>query len=509
MVRLLRRSPRPSERTALLSGLAEEVAQHGLPAFGDLPAVYLGGWARGFMDGNQRDGQQTDSRRVGVESQGFRERAASMPMAEAAYYDLWTKPFRESIDPSVLWMGLTYREAFAALRTGIVENAGLLLLTGKAGSGKTILANVLADGLRAEGVCVAKLTLGGLAPDDFRHAVTRALALPALPDTHETFLGNLSDFLRGAYARRAKVLLYIDEAQELGPEVLTEIEHLVRVGREAGRNKVNVLNVLLVGHSDLEASLRRREPPGLAEAIRIRARLEPLGVRQVRKYIAFRLRVAGADRELFSKEATRAIGAASNGVPRLINRICDYALQTASERNERVVSAKVVGDAIKVWGLAATGDANGAFRRFYASGRRRFVIAAAVIGVIGLGAAVYYVADDTNADRDRRMEDLRPVPGAKPVADIKPPPGTANPGPQPAVLRPSARAATPAPSTSVAGPRVEPVRPSPRLAEGLPDARRQVGISRPSGTMSSDRRPVGRPDDAAANMELLLRYQAP
>ena len=502
-----------------------------------------------------------------MESHGSREHSASMGTAEAPYYDLWTKPFRESIDPSVLWMGLTYREGFAALRTGILENAGLLLLTGEAGSGKTILANVLTDGLRAEGVCVAKLTLGGLPPDDFRHAVTRALALPELPDTRETFLSNLSDFLRGAYARRAKVLLYIDEAQELGPEVLTEIEHLVQVGREAGRNKVNVLNVLLVGHSDLEARLRRGEPPGLAEAIRIRARLEPLGVRQVREYIAFRLRVAGADRELFSKEATRAIGAASNGVPRLINRICDYALQTASERNERVVSAKVVGDAIKVWGLAATGDANGAWRRLYTSGRRRFVIAAAVISVIGLGAAVYYVADGTNTDRGRRMEDLRPVPGAKPVADTKPPPGTAtsgsqpvadtkpppgaanrgsqpvsrimpspgtanrgsqpvsgirpspgtakfgsqqpadskpppgraNPGPQPAVLDSSNFAATPAPSTSVAGPRAEPVRPSPRPAEGLPDARRQVGISRP----------VGRPDDAVSNMEQQLRYQAP
>ncbi len=478
----------------------------------------MGGWARGVMDGHQTDGQHS----------------ASIPTVEAAYYDLWTKPFRESIDPSVLWMGLTYREGFARLRTGILENAGLLLLTGEAGSGKTILANVLTDGLRAEGVCVAKLTLGGLPPDDFRHPVTRALALPELPDTREAFLSNLSDFLRGAYARRAKVLLYIDEAQQLGPEALTEIEHLVQVGREAGRNKVNVLNVLLVGHSDLEASLRRREPPGLAEAIRIRARLEPLGVRQVREYIAFRLRVAGADRELFSKEATRAIGAASNGVPRLINRICDYSLQTASERNERVVSAKVVGDAIKVWGLEATGDANGAWRRrFSASGRRRFVIAAAVIGVIGLGAAVYYVADRTDTDRDRRTEDLRPVPGAKPVsgsrpppgtanrgsqpmsgtrpppgtakfgsqppADIKPRPGTAYPGPQPAVLEPSNFAATPAPSTSVAGPRAEPVRPSPRPTEGLPDARRQVGISRP----------VGRPDDAGSNMEQLLRYQAP
>jgi type II secretory pathway predicted ATPase ExeA len=460
------------------------------------------------MDGNHTDGRQTDSRRVGVESQGFREHSASMRTAEAAYYDLWTKPFRESIDPSVLWMGLTYREGFAALRMGILENAGLLLLTGEAGSGKTILATALADGLGAEGVCVAKLTLGGLPPDDFRHAVTRAFALPALPDTRETFLGNLSDFLRGAYARRAKVLLYIDEAQELGPEVLTEIEHLVQVGREAGRNKVNVLNVLLVGHSDLEASLRRREPPGLAEAIRVRARLEPLGVREVREYITFRLRVAGADRELFSKEATRAIGAASNGVPRLINRICDYALQTASERNERVVSARVVGDAIKVWGLVSTGDANGGWLRFYASGRRRIVIAA-VIGVIGVGAAVYYVADGTNTDRDRRMEDLRVVPGAKPVADIKPPPGPANRGSQPAGLGRPAFTATPAPSTSVAGPRVEPVRPSPRPAEGIPDARRQVGISRPPGIMSTDRRPVGRQDDAVSNMELLLRYQAP
>jgi general secretion pathway protein A len=421
------------------------------------------------------------------------------------YHDLWTKPFRESTDASVLWLGPPYRDAFGALRTGILGNGGVLLLTGEAGSGKTMLASALADGLGAEGMCVAKLTHGGLEPADLRHAVAQALALPAAPDTPEAFRGQLGDFLRDVYERRARVLLYIDEAQDLDAGLLDEIVQLVRVGREAGHERVNVLNVLLVGHSELEASLRRREVSGIAAAIRTRARLDPLRPRDVADYIAFRLRGAGADRELFSREAIRVIGAASSGVPRRINRICDCALQTAWQRNLRAVSAGVVRDAIRDWGLEA---GSGGRRRFRPSGGVRWVLSAAALTVaVGLGAAFYYAGGHGPA-RDRPTSVHAEAPGSpadsgreRPAvtADVEPP--TAG-GP---AARPRPMRVDKAPG---AEPGVAPDRSRRRPAEGLRNARRRPTSL--SADMTAERRPVaGRPDDSAANVERLLRYQAP
>jgi type II secretory pathway predicted ATPase ExeA len=347
---------------------------------------------------------------------------------EVPYHDLWTKPFRESTEPSFLWLGPPYRDAFAALRAGVLENGGLLLLTGEAGSGKTMLAGALADGLRAEGVRVVKLTCMGHHPDDFRHGVVRALDLPAEPDTRESFLAHLAAFLQGAYARREKVLLVVDEAQNLGGELLDDVEHLARVGREAGRGKVNVLNILLVGQADFEAMLHRRAPRGRADSIGTRVRLRPLRPREVADYVAFRLRVAGADRELFSREAIREIGAASGGIPRLINRIGDCALLGASRRNEGAVTSQVVRAAVSDWGLTVRdGAAGGGDRR--AHPRRsvqRVAYAAALILAIGLSAVVYRGANATRVVDDRRPG--MPLAGVPTAVDGMPPPAASGPG---------------------------------------------------------------------------------
>jgi type II secretory pathway predicted ATPase ExeA len=306
---------------------------------------------------------------------------------EVSHYDLWAKPFRENTDPSVLWLGPQYRDAFATLRAAVLQNVGFLLLTGGVGTGKTILAGALADSLRGEGVRVAKLAYPGLHPHELRNGVAQAFGLPVPPDTRESFLAHFGEFLDGAYARRERVLLVIDEAQNLGPALLDEIDDLARAGREAGRGKVNLVNILLVGQTSIDAILRRRNPRARADHIAVRSYLGVLAPEEVADYVAFRLRAAGADRELFLVDAIRVIAAASGGVPRLINRICDYALLVASQRKERVVSADIVRLSLDAFGLAAPG---GHRRQHSREGTRRIAYAAAIALAIGLGAVLYH-----------------------------------------------------------------------------------------------------------------------
>ena len=446
-----------------------------------------------------------------MEGSGRPEVAVRLPTSEAPYHDLWTKPFRESTDPGFLWLGPPYRDAFVALRAGVLENRGILLLTGEVGTGKTMLACALADSLRAEGVNVARLADAGLTAEDLRHGVARALSLPsAASDAPQGFLIHLGDCLREAYARRQKVLLVIDEAQNLGPALLDEIEQLARAGREAGRGKVNVLNILLVGQASLEAALRRRD------AVGVRARLGPLGAEEVADYVAFRLRAAGADRELFSAQAIQEIGTAAGGVPRLVNQICDCALLVASQRSERKVSVEVVRDAMSEWGLtgAAAHAGRGGGRRWLARrGIRRIAYAAALIFAIGLGGVVYHSVNAAKAGNERRERAETRGPGVHTVADDMPPaamepaavgPATAT---RPAAeARPSGAAKEPH-SGPAAEPRSESVRSARATAVRPATVKRVERSSGPAEATSARRTPAGRseePDDPTAIIDWLL-----
>ena len=301
--------------------------------------------------------------------------------SKAPYHGLWTMPFRENTDPSFLWLGPSHRDAFATLRAAVLQNAGVLLLTGEVGTGKTMLANALAESLRAEGVRVEKLLHPDLPAHEFRHGVAEAFALPIKSNVRTTFLEHFGEFLEGAYARGEKVLLVIDEAQGFGTVLLDEIDDLIRAGRAAGKDKVNVMNVLLVSQTDIDA-----------DAIAVRSYLGPLESKQVADYIAFRLRVAGGDRELFSADAIRAVAGASGGVPRVINRICDCALQIADEQNETVVSAEIVRevpDALGFFTVANESIAGVDERPRMRGTMKRIAYAAAAVLLIAAGAMAY------------------------------------------------------------------------------------------------------------------------
>jgi general secretion pathway protein A len=338
------------------------------------------------------------------------------------YHGLRTKPFRDNTDPAFLWLGPPYRDALNTLRAGVLRNAGVLLLTGEVGVGKTMLARALADRLAAEGVRVATLGHVALPPDEFRNGVARALGAPAAAETRDA----LREFLRAAHARGEKVLLVVDEAQNLDAPLLDEIGELVRLGREAGHGAVDVLNVLLVSQPGIETLLRRKKRRDRADLVAVRAHLGPLDAAQVGEYVVSRLRAAGGDRELFSMDAIAEVAAMSGGVPRLINQICDRTLLVTSPWNGCMVSAGVVRGAFREIdpGIAGAG------RRWMARARSRpALLAASVVLAAGLGVVVYHYEGDRLPGRVRDLVRSATGSAAAPVAAVPPPsltPGAAS-----------------------------------------------------------------------------------
>lgn len=258
---------------------------------------------------------------------------------------LSVRAFATSTDPRFLWPGKTYQDALATLQDGILQNAGLLLLTGDPGSGKTLVTNALLDCL-GDKVVAAKITYPTLPPADFYRSIGAAYAIAGDLETRASFLPAFSTFLDAAAARDQRVLLIIDDAQSLTPELFEELPHLADP-ESAGKPRANVL---LVGPNDLMTLLERDHAP-LAERIRIRCSLSPLSERETEEYVRHRLLLAGSDADLFSPAAIRAVFRSSAGTPGLINILCDLALRSGHAQGARPIGEGIVSECAKALGF--------------------------------------------------------------------------------------------------------------------------------------------------------------
>ena len=139
-----------------------------------------------------------------------------------AYYNLKEKPFQISTDPKFLWLGEKHKEALAALKYGIINDKGFLLLTGDIGTGKTTLVNALINSL-GEDIIVAKFSHPVLEKLDFFNFIGNVFNMNRKFASKGEFLFHLKNFLNDTYQQNKKVLLIIDEAQKLSQELLQEI----------------------------------------------------------------------------------------------------------------------------------------------------------------------------------------------------------------------------------------------------------------------------------------------
>ncbi len=243
------------------------------------------------------------------------------PMYET-FYQFRENPFRLTPDPSYVFMSGPHGEAYTHLEYAVQENKGFVVITGEIGAGKTTLMHVLMQKVPKE-VVTAVLNQTSLLPIEFLRRVRDEFEItPAGPDK-ASLLDAFHDYLLNQYAAGRRVVLIIDEAQNLPVATLEELRMLSNLETQ----KEHLIQMILLGQPDLKAKLRRKGLEQFVQRVTVHYHLRSLDHQETAAYIRHRLHVAGGnDPELFTPQAVRRIFDASRGIPRLINILCDGAL---------------------------------------------------------------------------------------------------------------------------------------------------------------------------------------
>ena len=253
------------------------------------------------------------------------------------HYSLTKRPFSISPDPRFLWLGEKHAEALATLKYGILDNKGFLLLTGEIGTGKTVLIKSLVKQLNAE-VTLVTILDPRLELMDFFNILASELEMGRRFDSKGDFLIHFKRFLIEQHDQNKKVLLIVDEAQRLNHELMDEIRVLSNIEFDYKK----LINIFFVGQSEFKAMLLEEKNRPLRQRITYNYHLEPLTEQETAAFIEHRLKVAGATKAIFSAEALREIYFFSQGIPRLINIICDHGLVTGYSTNLKLINVDII-----------------------------------------------------------------------------------------------------------------------------------------------------------------------
>lgn len=241
------------------------------------------------------------------------------------FFGLRKAPFSLTPNPEFLYLTTGYREAMAGLTYAIMAQKGFVVLTGDAGTGKTsVLARVL--GHLPEGrVQYSVIVNPTLTPSEFLEAALMDFGLQDIPASKARRIAMLQTFLLTGLQERKIAALIVDEAHKLTPELIEEIRLLGNF--ESPDEKL--LQIVLVGQNELDQVLNGENLRQFKQRISLRLKIEPLSEEEIGRYIQYRWMKAGGSQAPFSANAIASIGQASQGIPRVINLICDNALLTA------------------------------------------------------------------------------------------------------------------------------------------------------------------------------------
>ena len=255
-----------------------------------------------------------------------------------AHFGLRERPFSLVPDPDFLFWSPEHRRAYTMLEYGLLTRAPITLITGDVGAGKTTLLHHLLRSV-GEGLRVGLIANAQGARGELLHWVLLALgqSAPASAGYVELF-GQFQAFLINEYALGNRVILIFDEAQNLSRESLEELRMFTNINT----SKDELLQLVLVGQPELRDTIRRPDLTQFAQRVSASFHLTTMDVPTVRAYITHRLRVAGAQSNIFSQTAAQLIHEAARGVPRLVNQLCDLALLYAFTENKHAVSRLTV-----------------------------------------------------------------------------------------------------------------------------------------------------------------------
>ena len=252
-------------------------------------------------------------------------------------------PFRLSPDPQFLYLSKHHARAKTYMESTVWFTDGFVVITGEIGSGKTTLIETFLRELDKD-VVVAQINQTQLSPIAFLQTLLAQFGFTPFKMKKAELIATISTFLIEQYAAGRKVLLVVDEAQNLSNRVLEEIRLLS--GVETTKDKT--LRIILAGQPELNDKLRSPELVQLAQRIRLRFHLTALSRQDLSAYVAHRLAVAGSGgREIFTEDALSLVYRYSGGVPRLVNTLCDTAMMSAFAIEKDVVDQAVIESAVE------------------------------------------------------------------------------------------------------------------------------------------------------------------
>ena len=260
-----------------------------------------------------------------------------------AHFRMTENPFTADADPKFLWLGGKRKEIVADLVRGILDGAGVHVVLGAAGTGKTLLANAVVDELgdRTLAVVVPCMEYRGI---DFLKLVERAFGIGADPEGRGSFAGRFSEFLRRTGSLGRPAVLIVDDAHRLNGSSLRELSQICR----PAENGVPPLQLVFFGEPRFRELVNDEAYRDLFESAGARLALDPLTRDETAQYIRHRLRVTQCERELFTSDAVEEIFIYSKGVPGLVNRACEAALSRAFYLGEQLVPQDTVREALKL-----------------------------------------------------------------------------------------------------------------------------------------------------------------
>ncbi len=255
------------------------------------------------------------------------------------YFGFKEAPFSIAPDPRYLYMTAQHRDALAHLVYGLNSEGGCILLTGEVGTGKTTICRCLLEQIPDQ-ANVALVLNPKLNEIELLETICDELKIsyPDSSNSIKTYTDRIYDFLIKSNQKNEKTVLIIDEAQNLDSKVLEQLRLLTNLET----NQRKLLQIIILGQPELLAILAKTEMRQLAQRITARFHLQPLTKHEVKAYINHRLAVAGQNIQLFPENSIKLLYKLSNGVPRLINVICDRALLGAYVENQYAVNPSIL-----------------------------------------------------------------------------------------------------------------------------------------------------------------------
>ena len=254
------------------------------------------------------------------------------------YFGLSDSPFSIAPNPIFLYMSERHREALAHLLYGVQSQGGFILLTGEVGTGKTTVCRCLLEQL-PEDVDVAFIINPKLSVDELLETICDEFHLVYEKNASRKLLVDaINDFLLESHRQNRRTVLIIDEAQNLAVDVLEQLRLLTNLET----NERKLLQIILLGQPELQQLLAKQELRQLSQRVTARFHLQALSRAEVAEYVYHRLEVAGCKSELFPQVVINRIYRISEGIPRVINLICDRALLGAYSENKSQVSLSIL-----------------------------------------------------------------------------------------------------------------------------------------------------------------------